>query len=71
MLVLYSAVQARKKQIAEIRETGGWPQEDAEDQAQSHVALVQEMVTSFMCVQRQAYARKSVATLMQLVLFNG
>ncbi|KAI9881994.1 MAG: hypothetical protein M1823_006286, partial [Watsoniomyces obsoletus] len=48
MLVLYSAVQARKKQIAEIRETEGWSQEDAEDQAQSHVALVQEMVTSFM-----------------------
>lgn len=48
MLVLYSAVQARKKQIAEVREAGGWAQEDAEDQVQSHVALVQKMVTDFM-----------------------
>jgi superfamily II DNA helicase RecQ len=48
MLVLYSAVQARKEQIAVLRKTEGWAQEDAEEEAQSHVALVQEMVTRFM-----------------------
>ena len=48
MLVLYSAVQAQKKEIAELRKTGGWAQEDAEEQARSHVAWVQDMVTRFM-----------------------
>ena len=48
MLVLYSAVQARKKQIAELTSTDGWALEDAEEQAESHVSRVQEMVTRFM-----------------------
>jgi superfamily II DNA or RNA helicase len=48
MLVLYSAVQARRKQIAELMSTEGWAQEDAEEQAESHVAQVQGMVARFM-----------------------
>jgi hypothetical protein len=31
MLVLYSAVQMREEQIAELTKIGGWIREDAED----------------------------------------
>ncbi|KAF1925611.1 uncharacterized protein M421DRAFT_37392, partial [Didymella exigua CBS 183.55] len=48
MLVLYSAVQARKKAVADLIEAESWAQEDAEDIARSHVELVQEMVNCFM-----------------------
>ncbi|KAJ4355139.1 hypothetical protein N0V95_003221, partial [Ascochyta clinopodiicola] len=47
MLVLYSAVQAQKKAVADLIEAESWAQEDAEDIARSHVELVQEIVNRF------------------------
>jgi hypothetical protein len=47
-LVLYSAVQTRKQEVAELRKTGGWTRQDAEDIATSHVELVQRHVKDFM-----------------------
>jgi superfamily II DNA helicase RecQ len=48
MLVLYSAVQTRKQEVAELERTGGWPREDAEAIATKHVELVQQSVKGFM-----------------------
>jgi superfamily II DNA helicase RecQ len=48
MLVLYSAVQARKQEVAELRKTAGWAQQDAEDIATAHVELVQQCVKKYM-----------------------
>lgn len=48
MLVLYSAVQERKEEIAELTAGGAWTQEVAEETAVSYVERVQEMVDCFM-----------------------
>jgi superfamily II DNA helicase RecQ len=48
MLVLYSAVQARKQEVAELREAGGWSRQDAQDMATSHGERVQQSVKDFM-----------------------
>jgi superfamily II DNA helicase RecQ len=48
MLVLYSAVQARKREVADLVATQGWGPQDAADMATSHFDLVRQSVTSFM-----------------------
>jgi superfamily II DNA/RNA helicase len=48
MLVLYSAVQTRKQEVAELERTGRWPREGAEAIATKHVELVQQSVKDLM-----------------------
>lgn len=48
MLVLYSAVQRHKQEVAELERTGGWPREQAEAIATKHVELVKQSVKDFM-----------------------
>jgi hypothetical protein len=48
MLVLYSAVQTRKQEVAELERTGRWPREGAEAIATKHFELVRQSVKDFM-----------------------